>query len=446
MLDHLNEETVIKAKDVKKSLAKHLLTEGFDLIVDPDNSHGSWFVDKRTGDEYLDFFSMYASMAVGFNHPKLLAVQDQLGRLAVHKPTNSDVYSEAMADFVETFSQVGIPTYLPHAFFIEGGALAVENGLKAAFDWKVRKNFAKGHNKEIGTKVIHFQQAFHGRSGYTLSLTNTFDKRKTKYFPRFNWPRIVNPKISFPLDEENLAAVKALEQKAIEQIMTIIHGQRDDIAAIIIEPIQGEGGDNHFRPEFFQQLRKICDEHEIIYIMDEVQTGVGITGKFWAHQHFNVKPDIISFGKKMQVCGILAGSRLDEIQSNVFREKSRINSTFGGNLIDMVRADHILRIIEQENLIGNAKAQGDTLLCELKDLAVEFPECISNPRGRGLMCAFDTTDSDSRDQLIRELLKEKVLMVGCGKQSIRFRPHLNVTEDEIKLGIESIRKVIKNIF
>ncbi len=436
---------MITAKDVKKTLAKHLLTEGFDLIFDPDNSHGSWFVDKRTGDEYLDFFSMYASMAVGFNHPKLLEVQDQLGRLAVQKPTNSDVYSETMADFVETFSRVGIPSYLPHAFFIEGGALAVENGLKAAFDWKIRKNLAQGHNREIGSKVIHFQQAFHGRSGYTLSLTNTFDPRKTKYFPKFDWPRIINPKISFPLDKENLAAVKALEQQAIQQIMEAINSEGDDVAALIIEPIQGEGGDNHFRPEFFQQLRLICDEHEMIFIMDEVQTGVGITGKFWAHQHYDVKPDIICFGKKMQVCGILAGSRIDEVPCNVFREKSRINSTFGGNLVDMLRADHILRIIEQEQLVDNAKKQGDVLLRELKKLAADFPEIIVNPRGKGLMCAFDTADSENRDQMIRALLIEKVLMVGCGEKSIRFRPHLNVSEDEIKSGIATLRKVMKKI-
>ncbi len=436
---------MITAENVKKTLAKHLLTEGFDLIFDPDKSHGSWFVDKRTGDEYLDFFSMYASMAVGFNHPQLLAVQDQLGRLAVQKPTNSDVYSEAMADFVATFSRVGIPAYLPHAFFIEGGALAVENGLKAAFDWKIRKNLAQGHTREIGSKVIHFRQAFHGRSGYTLSLTNTFDPRKTKYFPKFDWPRIINPKISFPLDKANMAAVQALEQQSIKQIMATISSEGDDIAALIIEPIQGEGGDNHFRPEFFHALRRICDEHEIIFIMDEVQTGVGITGKFWAHQHHNVEPDIICFGKKMQVCGILAGNRIDEVQCNVFREKSRINSTFGGNLVDMVRADHILRIIEQEQLVDNAKKQGDLLKSELKKLAAEFPEIIVNPRGKGLMCAFDTTGSESRDQMIRALLAEKVLMVGCGEKSIRFRPHLTVSEDEIKSGIDTIRKVITKI-
>ena len=277
---------MIQPSEVKKGLARHLLTEGFDIILDVEQSHGSWFVDQRTGERYLDFFSMYGSMAVGYNHPRLLQARDELGRLAVNKPTNSDVYTVAMAEFVDTLSRVAIPPEMPHAFFIEGGALAVENALKAAFDWKVRKNFARGAGREIGSQVIHFRQAFHGRSGYTLSLTNTADPRKTKFYPKFPWPRIVNPKITFPLNDENLARVRALEAEALGQIAEAIAREGDDIAALIIEPIQGEGGDNHFRPEFLQALRRLCDEHEIMLIFDEVQTGCGRTGRWFAHQHF----------------------------------------------------------------------------------------------------------------------------------------------------------------
>lgn len=434
---------MVEPQDVKKTLARHMLAEGFDMILDLEKSQGSRFVDQRNGDRYLDFFTMYASMGIGFNHPGMLAVQEQLGRLAIQKPGCSDVYSQPMAEFVETFSKIGIPAYLPHAFFIEGGALAVENGLKTAFDWKVRKNFAKGYKRETGTRVIHFQQAFHGRSGYTLSLTNTFDPRKTKYYPKFDWPRIINPGITFPLDRENLAKVQALEAEALRQIREVIGRDGDDLAALIIEPIQGEGGDHHFRGEFFQALRRICDEHEIILIMDEVQTGMGLTGKFWAHEHFGVRPDIISFGKKTQVCGILAGRRIDEVDCNVFKERSRISSTFGGNLIDMVRCTHILRIIEEEKLVENARVQGDLLLGGLRALAQEFPDLVTNPRGRGLMCAFDVPDRSSRDQLLRAFLQEKLLMAGCGEKSIRFRPHLTVTAEEIAEGLDIIRRVLK---
>ena len=433
---------MILSNDVKKVLSKHILTDGMDLIVDLGQSKGSWFVDKRNGERYLDFFSMFASMSVGFNHPKLLEAKERLGFLAVQKPANSDAYSEAMADFVDTFAKIGIPSYLPHAFFIEGGGLAVENALKAAFDWKVRKNFQKGVKRVVGSKIIHFNQAFHGRTGYTLSLTNTTDPRKTIYFPIFDWPRVLNPKITFPLNGENLAKVISLEDEAIAQIKKAIAQFGDDIAGLIIEPIQGEGGDNHFREQFFKDLRCICDENDILFIMDEVQTGVGLTGKFWCHEHFAAKPDIISFGKKTQVCGILASRRIDEVEHNVFKEPGRINSTFGGNLIDMVRFTYIMKIMEEEKLVENARVQGEFLLRELVKIADEFPEKITNARGRGLMCAFDLPTKEERNGFLRDALTEKLLFMGCGARTVRFRPHLIVTNEEIEIAISAIRRVL----
>ncbi len=434
---------MIAAQDVKKVISRHLLADGMDLIVDLQKSKGSWFVDQRNGDRYLDCFAMFASMAVGYNHDDLLAMQDKLGALAIQKPANSDSYSTPMAEFLQTFAKYAMPAYLPHVFFIEGGTLAVENALKAAFDWKVKKNFGRGVKTEIGTQIIHFQQAFHGRSGYTLSLTNTADPRKTSYFPKFNWPRIVNPKLTFPLTEENLATVRALEDQALTAIKEHIARAGSDIAGLIIEPIQGEGGDNHFRDEFFVGLRTICDEHEILLIMDEVQTGVGLTGKFWAHEHFSVRPDIISFGKKTQVCGILASARLDEVKKNVFTEPSRINSTFGGNLIDMVRCSAILKIIDKENLVDNACRRGRELLQGLEHLCREFPEIVSNARGRGLMCAIDLADGEKRNTFRAKLLQERLLVVGCGVKSIRFRPHLIITREEIQMILHIIRKALK---
>lgn len=436
---------MVQAKDVRKVLARHMLADGMEPVIDLEKSQGSWMVDKRNGDRYLDFFSMFASMAVGFNHPKLVAQKEKLGKLAIHKPTNSDVYSEELAEFLETFSRIGIPEELPHAFFIEGGGLAVENALKTAFDWKVRKNFEKGYKEPKGYKVIHFQQCFHGRTGYTLSMTNTHDPRKTQYFPKFDWPRVLNPKMIFPLIDENLETVKAAEAESLKQIHEAIEKTPGDIAALILEPVQGEGGDNHFRPEYIRELRKICDDHEILLIFDEVQTGVGITGKFWAYEHYGVKPDIISFGKKSQVCGILAGPRIDEVEKNVFAESSRINSTWGGNLVDMIRFSYILKIMEEEKLVENARVQGELLLGELKKITEMYPGLASNARGKGLMCAFDLKDEKNRNDFLSELEKEKVLMLGCGEKSVRFRPHLNVSEEEILHGVEKIQKALKKI-
>jgi L-lysine 6-transaminase len=140
------------------------------------------------------------------------------------------------------------------------------------------------------------------------------------------------------------------ENKSIREIKQAFINNPDDIAAIIIEPIQGEGGDNHFRPEFLQRLRDIANEEDALLIFDEVQTGVGLTGTMWAHEQLGVKPDILAFGKKMQVCGILATNRVDEVPDNVFRVSSRINSTWGGSLTDMVRATRYLEIIQEDNI------------------------------------------------------------------------------------------------
>ncbi|BHH83792.1 L-lysine 6-transaminase [Desulforhopalus sp. 52FAK] len=430
------------AAEVKNILSRYILADGMDIIVDLDVSKGSWLVDKRNGDRYLDCFSMFASMAIGFNHPAIVEISDKLGRLAIQKPANSDMYTEAMAEFLETFGRVAMPDYLPHAFFIEGGALAVENSLKAAFDWKVKRNYESGLKEERGHQIIHFKQAFHGRSGYTLSLTNTADPRKTRYFPTFDWPRITNPKLSFPSTEEGLQLTMALEQQALAEIKVALHRSGPDIAGLIIEPIQGEGGDNHFRNEFFVSLRGICDENDLLFIMDEVQSGIGLTGKFWAHEHTSVTPDLISFGKKTQVCGVLGSRRLDETPSSVFTEPSRINSTFGGNLIDMARCSAILRVIEQDNLIENARLRGDQLLQGLEALAAQYPQTIFSPRGKGLMCAFDLKDSATRDIFLEKTFKEKLLLVGCGNRSIRFRPHLTITEDEVDIVLTRLKNVI----
>ncbi len=432
----------IDSKNVKASLDRHILADGFDPVMDMEQSHGSWLVDERDGSEYLDMFSMFASGAVGYNHPDIVSQRDRLAISAQNKPTLSDIYNVFYAEFLETFSRSAIPEYLPHVFFIEGGSLAVENALKVAFDWKVRKNMSNGKG-EKGSKIIHFKEAFHGRSGYTLSLTNTTDPRKTMYFPKFNWPRIENPKLTFPITDYIVDEVLKKEKLAVNQIKDAVSCNPDEIAALIIEPIQGEGGDNHFRDEFFVALRQLCDENEMLYILDEVQTGIGITGKWWAHQHNSVKPDIIAFGKKSHVCGVLASRRIEEVNNHVFSESSRINSTFGGNLTDMVRFQMVLEIIEKENLLGNAKLMGDFLQSELQELAEEFPAYVTNPRGLGLFSAFDLPSQTERYNLFWNLIKNKLLILSSGDQAIRFRPHLNVTKEDLATALDIIRSTIK---
>ena len=354
---------------------------------------------------------------------------DKFGKIALNKPSNSDLYTEEYASFVNTFFKIAVPDHFKYAFFIDGGALAVENALKIAFDWKIRKNFEKGYNVEKGSKVIYFNQAFHGRSGYTLSLTNTLPD-KVMYFPKFDWVKVDNPFIKF--DDKDLKNLLQREEDSLNQIKMAFKTFKDDIAAIIIEPIQGEGGDNHFREEFLQNLRNLCNENDALLIYDEVQTGVGITGSWWAYEQLGAKPDILAFGKKMQVCGVLASDRIDDIKDNVFHKSSRINSTWGGNLVDMVRMTKYLEIIEEENLVENAKIMGEYLINELRKIKSEL---IYNIRGRGLFLAFNVKDNKRQD-LLKSFANNGLILLPCGENSIRFRPPLNVSKEEIDTAID----------
>lgn len=414
---------------VHEILSNHLLADGFPIVMDIEKSHGSYLVDQN-GDAYLDLFSMFASVAIGYNHPYLLKHQDFLGKMAINKPALSDIYPKEFADFMQVFERVALPKELQYCFFIAGGTLAVENTLKAAFDWKTRLNFASGIEKEA-SQVIHFKEAFHGRSGYTLSLTNTKDPRKHMYFPKFNWPRISNPKLTFPITEIVLKAVIEKEKTAIREIRNALDNHPNDIACIIIEPIQAEGGDNHFRKEFLQALRDICDEHDILLIFDEVQTGIGLTGSMWAYQTIGVVPDLIAFGKKTQVCGLLANkAKFDRVEKHVFKESSRINSTFGGDFTDMMRFKLILEVIEQEKLIEQIPKKGEHFIQKLEALASKHGQ-ISNIRGKGLFIAFDFPNEQERDKFIKDAFAQRLILLGCGERTIRFRPHLNIQMNEI---------------
>jgi L-lysine 6-transaminase len=439
---------LVSPENVQASLQKHVLADGFDLTFDMEKSKGVYIYDAKYKRTLLDFFTCFASVPLGYNHPKMVNDEEfkkNLMLAALTNPSNSDIYTTQYAQFVDTFDRIGIPDYLPHAFFIAGGSLAIENALKVAMDWKVQKNFAKGYTKERGFKVIHFEHAFHGRSGYTLSLTNT-QPNKTKWFAKFDWPRVSFPYINFPYSDANHEDLLRREELSIAQIKQAFKDNKDDVCAIIVEPVQSEGGDNHARKEFMEQLRILADENEAMLIYDEIQTGVGLTGKFWCHEHFgeNARPDIIAFGKKMQVCGILASRRVDEIEHNVFNVPSRINSTWGGSLVDMVRASKIMEIIAEDNLCDNAAQMGEYLQNQLLDIAGRN-HIITNVRGKGLLAAFDFPDKVTRDQFINTGMENNVMYLGCGNNSIRFRPALIIDKNHIDEGLSILEKITRKL-
>ncbi|MEV7807140.1 L-lysine 6-transaminase [Microbispora sp. NPDC088329] len=420
---------------VHDALARHLLVDGYRLVLDLDRSAGSWLVDARDGRRYLDFYTFFASSPLGVNpfadDPEFVAL---LGRVAANKPANSDMYTVHLAEFVETFRRVLGDPELPHLFFVEGGSAAVENALKCAFDWKSRWNEAHGRHPGLGTRVLHLTRAFHGRGGYTLSLTNT-DPVKTDRFPRFCWPRVDVPAI-------HLGDVERAEKRALRQAREAFERFRHDIACFIAEPIQGEGGDNHMRPEFLQAMQALCHEYEALFVLDEVQTGVGLTGTPWAYQQLGLAPDIVAFAKKVQVGGIMAGRRVGLVPDNVFRVSGRINSTWGGGLADMVRSRRMLEIIERDGLIPRAAILGEKLLGALRGL--EADGLVTHARGRGLMCAFDVpAGRGDPGGLVARLREDRaILVLRCGERSVRLRPALSVQPDELEYGLAGLRAAL----
>ncbi|WP_211262482.1 L-lysine 6-transaminase [Nitriliruptor alkaliphilus] len=433
-------DAVVDPGEVVAGLRPHLLVDGYDLVLDLDRSQGRRLVDARDGTSYLDAFTFFASNALGMNHQALTApeVQAALGRAATHKPSNSDVYTPELARFVATFERVlGVPQ-LPYLFLIEGGALAVENALKAAFDWKSRHNEQAGRDPALGTRVLHLTGAFHGRSGYTLSLTNT-DPVKTARFPTFDWPRIPTPALRFPAEPE---ATRAAEDAALAAARDAFAATPHDVACTIVEPIQGEGGDNHLSERFLTELQALTHDHDALLVCDEVQTGVGMTGTPWAFQQLGLTPDLVAFGKKTHVCGVMGGGRLDEIETHVWKVSSRINSTFGGGLVDLVRATVVLETIERDGLIPAAGRLGHHLLGRLEGLAAQHA-AVTQPRGRGLFAAVDLPDAATRDAVIAHLFAvERVMLLPCGDAAVRFRPPLTVTTDELDEAVDALERAV----
>jgi len=396
-----------------QTLSKYILTDEKNITIDLEKSHGSWLVDEA-GKTRLDLFSQYASQPLGWNHPEVQAQKERLYQVVEHNVANPDFYTKQYAQFVETFARF-TPDF-KHYFFISGGTLGVENALKAAFDYRMKKN-KWNEDKVNDLDVIHFKNSFHGRSGYGLSLTNTTPD-KISGFPKFNWTRF-----EIPNNNNEDEILDKIQKKLNKNLNT---------ACIIAETIQGEGGDYHFSKHFMKGLRRLAWAYDIMLILDEVQCGMGITGKTWAYEHLDIKPDLISFGKKVQVCGCAATKQIDEVRDNVFTTKSRISSTWGGNLVDMVRSTIFMEIIEKNSLIANAESTGTYFQDKLKNLGLE------NLRGKGLMIAFDLENKIARDNFIKKISDEAVV-IKCGEKSVRLRPHLTFGKVEADIATDLIK-------
>lgn len=434
---------MIDAKNVHGSLSHFQLVDGYPMVLDLEGSHGIYLRDQVSGKEYIDCFTCFASWPLGWNHPGLddPTFEAELSKVAKQNPANSDLYTVEMARFVEAFGTKVSPEGFDHHFWVAGGSLAVENALKVAFDWKARKLGITDMQANVNDlSILHFKEAFHGRSGYTMSLTNTLPD-KVGLFPKFDWPRVHNPKVRFDLDGNVTGDIEASEAKALAEIEAAFAERQGKIAGILLEPMQGEGGDNHFRTEFLAKLREVADREEALLLFDEVQTGFFGSGKPWLWQHHDVRPDVVAFGKKSQVCGLYAGPRVDEVEDNVFHKSSRINSTWGGNLVDMVRSRRFIEIIVADKLCENVAVRGDELIAGLRGIAKDKGG-FDNVRGKGSLVSFDCASDAERSGLLKRMMDNHLMALPCGTHSVRFRMPLMISSDEIGQILERVEAAV----
>lgn len=366
---------------------------------------GCYFKDID-GNTFLDFASQVGSITLGYNNPELKQVIAQYSKYHPVKYAGQDFAVKEHLDFIEELITI-TPKGMNAAFLINSGAEAVENCLKIALR---KQKYAK-----FG---ISFEGAFHGRTLGALSCTNSKAVHK-KHFLSIPMKRL-------PFNESALEGL----QRIIEQ-----EAHPSEIGFIIIEPIQGEGGYNIASEGLIKGLRKFTKEHDIPFIADEVQTGMGRTGKWWALQHYNITPDIMASAKALQVGAAIANRKL-------FPEEGAISSTWGGgHILDLAVGLETIRIIKRKKLLGYIQKMGLYLVKRLIELQEKNPK-IKNARGKGLMVAFDMPSKQEKDSFIKECLKKGLVMLGCGKSTVRLIPPYIVSEEEIDKAISIINSVL----
>ena len=366
------------------------------------------YIEDIDGEQYLDFTSNISSSPLGYGHPEIKELIKRYGDIGVHKISGQDFYCEEHIRLAEKLLSITMSN--SKVFFINSGAEAVENAIKLAY------------RKKGPLPGISCLNAFHGR---TLgALTFTFSKEIQKR----NFPEFPVKRIKF-CTVDNDPEIDAIEKLACDY----------KISFIITELVQGEGGINVASKNFAKKLNLISRKYDIPLIIDEVQTGLARTGKWWAFQYYDIKPDIISIAKSLQVGAVVFDKKFEPTQRGV------LSSTWGGgNRIDMAIGLKIINIIDKEKLLDKVSKNGNFLkeyLIELKNIS----DTIMDVRGIGLMLGVEFYKKEDRNKVINKLFKNKLLVIPAGIKTIRILPPLIITKQEISKGLEIFERVLKEI-
>jgi 4-aminobutyrate aminotransferase / (S)-3-amino-2-methylpropionate transaminase len=428
------------------------------IVADEEHSSGCWLADVD-GNVMLDLFANFALGALGYNHPALLEVarSPAFQHVSVNPTSTPFLTMPSWFEFLEALQSRYAPRGMAKAFFVDGGGEGVEAALKAAFIVHgERRRVASGRPanplqlpeadqqqilNNIGTDsvLVSFSGAFHGRGIGPMSASHSKVMHKAD-LPAFCWPMAPYPANRFPLSrfaDENARA----EAAALTELERILDACSGKAAAVIVEPIQGEGGDRHASAPFYRGVQALANAAGAAFILDEVQTGVAISGTMWCHEQFELPrpPDLMAFGKKMQMGGFFATEPYD------IRTFGRMYQTRNGDRARAMLAHAILRTIDGQDLLANVRKTGAHFLAGLEELAEKYPQLLTEPRGRGFLLAFDFPNPAVRDDFLKRSLRKGVFATYTGSRSVRLRPHLITTSAEADVALAVFDAVLREM-
>jgi 4-aminobutyrate aminotransferase/(S)-3-amino-2-methylpropionate transaminase len=444
-----------KAKAAIAKLDEVFDTRSLNMLTDYTKSAGNYIADAD-GNILLDVYAQIASIPIGYNNPALYkaAHSDEMINGLINRPALGNFPPTDWADVLKTGILKVAPKGLNQVFTAMAGSDANETAYKAAFMWRRQKErggpnvefteeemASAMNNKTPGASelsIMSFKTGFHGRLFGSLSTTRSKPIHKID-IPAFDWPQATFPQLKYPLDKhaaENAAAEKA----ALDEVEHLILNYHVPPCAVLVEPIQSEGGDNHASPAFFRGLREVTRKHDVLLIVDEVQTGVGATGRFWAHDHWDLPhpPDMVTFSKKAQTAGYYFGN--PELRPN---KPYRQFNTWMGDPARALLFRAIIDEVERLDLVKNTARVGNYLFERLEKLAQKYPGQFENLRGKD-MGTFIAFDNPRRDEFLTRAKKFGVNIGGSGQTAVRLRPMLIFQEKHADILLETLEKIAKS--